>query len=286
MKRKIYLLFILFTLALNGRPLFSAVFESYGLGARAIGMSSSLVAVGDDYTSSFFNPAGIARLQDKTFYSEYRNLYGLGLLRYTAVGYLQPGVGKGTVGFTWYRLDTVGEAASIDYAENTLSFSYGISLFSPLYLGVNGKYYRVHSTLGASGMGLDFGILYVVDERWLKVGAAVQDLNRTLLSWDSGVKERIPLRLRVGFSSKPLAHTLVSTQVDWKDQSDQTHRFGLEQEFFEKVIALRVGALERASAINFSWGLALRWKGWSFDYGWERERLLGDTQVFSLSVRY
>jgi len=264
----------------------AAAFESYGLGGRAVGMSSSLVAVGDDYTSAYSNPAGIARVSEKNFHSEYRNLYGLGLLRYTSVGYLHPGVGKGTVGFTWYRLDTVGEASFIDYAENTLSFSYGTGLFAPLYLGVNGKYYRVHSTIGASGMGLDFGVLYVVKEPWLTLGATVQDLNRTVLSWDSGVKERLPLRLRVGFSSRPLPKTLISGQVDWRDQKEETHRFGFEQEFFDDVLAFRVGATEREKSINFSWGLALRWQGWSLDYGWERERMLGDTQVFSLSLRF
>lgn len=264
----------------------SAAFESYGLGARAVGMAASLVAVGDDYTSVYSNPAGIARLSEKNFHSEYRNLYGLGLLRYTSVGYLHPGVGKGTVGFTWYRLDTVGEASFIDYAENTLAFSYGTGLFSPLYLGVNGKYYRVHSTIGASGMGLDFGLLYVVKEPWFTIGATVQDLNRTLLSWDSGVKERLPMRLRVGFSSKPFPRTLLSGQVDWRDQKEETHRFGFEQEFFDKGMALRVGVSERSKNVNFSWGLALRWKGWSLDYGWEREMLLGDTQVFSLSLRF
>lgn len=94
------------------------------------------------------------------------------------------------------------------------------------------------------------------------------------------------MRLRVGFSSRPFSRTLISAQADWRDLKDETHRFGFEQEFFDRVMAFRVGAAGRAKNINFSWGLALRWKGWSLDYGWERERFLGDTQVFSLSLRF
>ena len=59
----------------------SAVFESQGLGARAAGMGGSFVAVAEDYSSIFWNPSGIALVNEKTLHSEYKNLYGLGLLR-------------------------------------------------------------------------------------------------------------------------------------------------------------------------------------------------------------
>ncbi|MBI2118620.1 MAG: hypothetical protein HYT97_03225 [Elusimicrobia bacterium] len=262
-----------------------AVFESQGLGARAQGMGGSFVAVAEDYSSIFWNPSGIALVNEKTLHSEYKNLYGLGLLRHITAGYLQPNVGKGSVAFSWYRLDTIGEASFLDYSENTLVFSYATHFFKPLYLGLNGKYYRVHSSIGASGMGLDVGLTYVLKEPWLVLGAGVQDINRTVITWDSGVKERLPIQVRAGVSSRIFPDTLLGAQVEWQDQTRQTHRLGIEQGFFNRVMQIRLGGVEREQELRFAWGLGLKYKSLLLDFGWEREEKLGDTLSYSLTLK-
>lgn len=266
----------------------SAAFDLMGLGARSLGMGSAFVSVPEDYESVVWNPAGIARLPKKTFYTTYRNPYNLGMLRYVGAGFALPNIGKGTIGFSLLRLDTVGDAGSLDYSENTLVFSYATYLMDPLFLGINGKYYRVNSSVGAAGMGLDFGLNYVVRQPWMCVGLAIQDLNRPVLTWDSGAKDRLPLRLRVGMSGKIFSHTLVSGQFSWQDQEESSHRnhVGIEQKLFRECFALRLGVNERDNLWRFSWGFGLRIKSFEFDYGWERENLLGDTQVFSLSAKF
>src|SRR3989338_3788336 len=115
MKNKYFLISILL---LSTSFLHAGVFENYGLGARSASMGSSFVAVRGDYESIYWNPAGLAHQKSKVFHSGYRNLYGLGILRHISAGYIQPGVGKGAIGFSWYRLDTIGEASFLDYAEN------------------------------------------------------------------------------------------------------------------------------------------------------------------------
>lgn len=262
----------------------AAAFESLGMGARSAAMGGSFVAVLDDYQSVFFNPAGLGRVREKILHSEYRSLFGLGLLRYMSTGYVHPGVGRGTVGLSWLRMDTIGDASYLDYSENTLVFSYGTNVFSPFYVGVNGKYYRAHSTIGGSGMGLDFGLGY--QWRAVTLGAALQDLNRTMISWDSGAKDRIPLRLRAGVSSRPWKETLISAQVQWEDQENRSHHLGFEQALYRRAFFLRFGGVERDNDWRFSWGLGLKIKLLTFDYAWERQRLLGDTQVFAASVKF
>ena len=262
----------------------AAAFESLGLGARALGMSDSAVAVSGNFESVFWNPSGIASLDKKTFQSEYRDLYGLGLLRYIVSGYAHPGVGRGAVAVTWYRLDTVGDASTLDYAENTIAFTYGTYVFDPLFLGATGKYYRVNSTVGAGGMGFDLGLSYEVSERWLTLGAAVQDTTRTLISWDSGVKDRLPLQVRAGTSSKIFSKTLLTTQVSWKDESERSNHAGLEQKLLADALTLRFGGVERDGLWRFSFGVGLKVRALTMDYGWQRHRYLGDTQAISLSL--
>ncbi|MBI3012781.1 MAG: hypothetical protein HYY63_04075 [Elusimicrobia bacterium] len=264
----------------------AAVFEPYGMGARAIAMGESFVAVANDYSAVYWNPAGLGRLDKKTLHSEYRNLYGLGLLRTMTIGYIQPQLGLGTMGFSWFRLETMGDAGYLDYSENSFIFSYGSDHFAPFLFGLNGKYYRVHSAMGASGMGLDAGLMYVLKDPLLIFGIAVQDLNHTMISWDSGTKDRLPIRIRAGVSSQLPTHTLLTAQISLKDQKNETHHLGLEQNLFNQYCALRLGVLQREKNVQFSWGLGLKVRSFDLDYGWQAERYLGDTQVFSLSVKF
>lgn len=272
-------------LSLMGIPaLHSAVFDTLGMGARSAAMGGAFVAV-RGYESVFWNPAGIAKLKEKTVHSEYRNPYGLNILRYITAGYLHPQVGKGTVGFSWLRLETAGEMSSLDYSENTIMFSYGTYLLDPLLLGVSGKFYRVNSSVGASGMGVDFGLSYFA--KGFTMAAAVQDLNRPVISWDSGAKDRLPLHLRAGVSTEIFRDMLVSGQVSWKDDDKKLrYHLGLEQPLFRKFFTLRFGGISKENQWSFSWGMGLRYRAFRFDYAWERTRLLGDTQVFSAALEF
>lgn len=264
--------------------LYGAVFESNGLGARSACMGSSFAAIPGSYESVFWNPAGIAKLSDKTFHSEYRDLYGLGLLRYFTAGYVHPGIGRGAIGFSWLKLDTVGAASFLDYTENTLVLSYGMEIMSNLCIGINGKFYRVNSSVGAGGQGLDLGVQYT----WagLTLGGAVQDATRTVVTWDSGAKDMIPRRLSLGFSRQFFTNTLLTSQMGWQNETNFSFRQGIEQQMFNKTVNLRLGAIEQNKDWRFAWGVGIRVKIISLDYAWERQRLLGDSQVFSAAIRF
>ncbi len=264
--------------------LFSAAFESNGLGARALSLGNSFVAMNGSYESVFWNPAGIATLKDRTFHSEYRTPFGLGLLRTVNSGYVHPGVGHGAIGFTWMRLDTTGDASYLDYAENTLIVSYGAKIVDKLYAGINGKYYRVNSTVGAGGMGMDLGFTYT---RWgILAGASIQDVTNSVISWDSGAKDKLPRRSRIGLSGRPFENTLVTSQISWEDETNRSHHAGIEHSLFDQLFSVRVGVTEQSKDWRFSWGVGIKTRLLTFDYAWERQRLLGDTQVFSASVRF
>ncbi|OGR82346.1 MAG: hypothetical protein A2901_04680 [Elusimicrobia bacterium RIFCSPLOWO2_01_FULL_54_10] len=281
-------LFILASIALFTASLPASVsgaaFETVGVGARPLALGNSYASIAGTYEAVYWNPAGIATLGQPTLHSEYRNLYGLGILRYMSSGYVHPGVGRGALGMSWLRLDTTGDASYLDYAENTLIVSYGLKVWDTLRAGINGKYYRVNSTVGAGGMGLDLGVVY---SRWgVTGGLVVSDVNRTQISWDTGAKDRIPRRVRLGFSGNPVENTLVTSQISWEDQQERAHHAGIEQTLFSKIFSLRLGFSEQNKEFRFSWGLGFKFKIFNLDYAWERQRLLGDTQVFSATMRF
>jgi long-subunit fatty acid transport protein len=63
----------LFLLVLSGQAVFAQeiVLDGFaGIGSRAMGMGGAFVSVGDDYSSAFWNPAGLARASRGTVYWE------------------------------------------------------------------------------------------------------------------------------------------------------------------------------------------------------------------------
>ena len=136
-------------------------------------------------------------------------------------------------------------------------------------------------------MGVDLGMTYIVKDPWLSVGFAVQDLNRTVITWDSGAKDRLPLRLRLGTSAK-LSQTLLSGQFSWDDEVKKSQQFhlGIEQELFNRALVLRAGTNEKDNFWLFSLGMGIQLKTLGIDYAWERQTIMGDSQTVSLHFRF
>ena len=63
-------------------PKYSNEFLSIGVGARAFGMSNSVVASTDDVTSGYWNPAGLVGQEDKLQISFMHSNYFNGLANY------------------------------------------------------------------------------------------------------------------------------------------------------------------------------------------------------------
>ena len=61
---------------------YSNEFLSIGVGARALGMSGAQVAIVDDVTSGFWNPAGLAAMTDKTQVALMHSEYFAGIAKF------------------------------------------------------------------------------------------------------------------------------------------------------------------------------------------------------------
>ncbi|MDI6792256.1 MAG: PorV/PorQ family protein [bacterium] len=192
-------------------------FLKLGAGARATGMSDAFVAVADDATAAYWNPAGLAQLSSREFTSMYSDL---GLDRqFNFLNYAHP-IGKGAVGVSWvnsgvkdYTLRTGPDPEDIigtgDMGYNMFIFSYGRNLGSKLSLGVNGKFLaeKMDDVNGneksADGIGWDVGLLASPIERF-SFGVMLADLGISNLEWDSGKEDAVPMKLKAGLAYRPL----------------------------------------------------------------------------------
>lgn len=268
---------------------YSAAFDRMGMGARAKGMGDAFTAVCDDYSSIYWNPAGLAKVKKKTMSLAYKNLYGLGLMDYASLGYVQPGFGQGAAGFSWTRLGTTKSVSFIEYSENTFAFAYGANLkrpFKNLSIGVGAKYYLVDYQTGrASGAGLDIGLKFQKG----KFSAALvgQDVNTPAIWWQTGTKDTISPNYRFGVAYFGNFATIGVDMDQLKAPKKKLH-IGFEKWFKKDVFAVRAGAFNVTEALwNTTFGATIPLtKTITTDYAFEIHNELGNTHLFTVNSRF
>ena len=168
----------------------AASFLSMEVGARAIGMGGAFVALADDATSLYWNPAGIAimpRGEVTLNHSEW-----LADVNFDYAGVALPIGAIGTVGlsFTSLTMDDM-EVRTVAYPEGTnemfsasdfaIGASFARSLTDRFAIGFTAKY--VHQSLwhmSASSMALDIGTLFKTQFNGMMVGMSISNFGNKL----------------------------------------------------------------------------------------------------------
>ncbi len=96
------LLALLVCLSASGAEKYAGEFLSLGVGARPLGMGGSFVAIADDATAAYWNPAGLGGLDRTEITFMHAGVFGLD--SYDFINYIQPLGGSGAFGVSWIRL--------------------------------------------------------------------------------------------------------------------------------------------------------------------------------------
>ena len=112
----------------------AAEFLSHGVGARAIGMGSAFVAIADDSTATYWNPAGLTNVKKNSFSAMYSDtfrtgdgsFFSQGLVSYNFVNYVHRVEDIGSIGLSWIRLgiDDIPRTTFIDINNDGVLGSY------------------------------------------------------------------------------------------------------------------------------------------------------------------
>lgn len=206
---------------------YAGEFLAIGVGGRPLGMGGAYVALANDVTAAYYNPAGLAHLNYPQISLMHDERFGnLVNYNYAAVG--MPYGADASVSISLMRLGVDGipdtrnalvdritgkviyditlPSARIDPAK-VIEFSnqdwagyltYAKRYSDELYFGANVKIiYRSLGDFSATGIGFDLGALYFPMEN-LSLGANVQDVTTTLLAWSTGRYELITPTLKTG----------------------------------------------------------------------------------------
>jgi hypothetical protein len=183
-------------------PKYSNEFLTLGVGARSLGMAGTQVAVCNDVTSGYWNPAGLTQIENKYQASLMHAAYFAGIANYDYAGFTMPvdSLSRLAVSIIRFAIDDIPDtrflydaSGAINYnnirffsaADYAMLFSFARRLPKLKNLSLGGNLKIIHRLVGdfaySWGFGIDAGALIILG-KW-KLGASYRDAFGTFNAW-------------------------------------------------------------------------------------------------------
>ena len=205
----LFLSLITASIAIAQAPKYSNEFLAIGVGARALGMSGSVVASTSSAYSTYWNPAGLTRMTDRRQLSFMHSEYFAGISKYDFGNFAAKIDDKSVIAFSLIRfgVDNIPNTSELIDAEGNINYdkvttfsaadyaflvSYARDLdIEGLSVGGNIKIIRrkVGDFGGSWGFGIDLSAQYRKD-KWL-FGAVLRDATSTFNAWSFNLDDKM-----------------------------------------------------------------------------------------------
>ncbi|MGQ9705813.1 MAG: PorV/PorQ family protein [bacterium] len=278
-----------------------AQYLKIGIGARAVALSDSIVALVDDSTATYWNPAGLAYIEGTDFtFSDVEWLADVRVMN----GTFGHKFGFGTIGGI-FTLVNMGEMIyrTVDKPEGEGTFkcqdmviggSYARWLIPQFAFGGTVKYIREKiADYSASGLAFDVGLIYITGFKTLKMGIAITNFGPDMRyggfyeeqqrDKQTDVKKKfepfsLPVAVRLGiaytfFEGNPTHNLTVS--ADTLTPGDGQEKLSVGAEYWIKnMLALRAGYFIEAGKFRefnprkFSFGAGVKLSKIRVDYAY------------------
>jgi len=258
----------------------AAAYLKMGVGARAFGMGNAFVAIADDATCNFYNPAGLPYHKTRQVTTMHAMLDLDRSLNY--VGYVHP-IAKGKVfglhGLKFGIDDIEARAGNNDSGylpgdlmgifeneEYMVGGTYGFKVKENFYMGVGIKYlYQKLYLDKADAYAMDVGTIFKLTDNF-KIGAVLREISSSLEWEKSKHKDKIPYTAIFGVAYEPRKNITFSVDLNKLEDIEPTWHVGLEGWFY-KTTGLRIGFDDG----DFTAGASYKASGWQIDYGYKQD---------------
>jgi hypothetical protein len=316
--RDVFALFALLAIlalpALLSGPLFaadpgttSANFLKLGIGPRAVAMGEAQVGLADDVYATYWNPAGLAQLQNsEAGFVQTQYLQDI-QSQYAAYAYPHPTLGTFAGSFTYFNtgkfdsFDAAGEpTGQVGASDAALGFSYAQALFknrrmgSQLSVGGTGKYIQESlDGVSAHAYAVDAGLLYCPGKNFggelegVRAGLAVRNLGSSM-KFDQESFD-LPRSVSAGLSWTGVwLEESLTVAVDGEQPNDGARTIGAGFELSTlQLLILRAGYSSQGDAgSGLRLGAGLRFKTIQLDYAFSSAGDLGQAHRFGLTFRF
>jgi hypothetical protein len=189
-------------------PKYSNDFLAIGVGARALGMSNAQVALAEDVTAGYWNPAGLLGINSDLQISAMHANYFANIAQYdyAAIGKKIDSLSAVSVSMVRFGVDNIPNTTDLIDADGNIDYSRITAFSSADYafivsyarqlkvpgLAVGGSAKVIYRQIGdfakAWGFGLDAGVTYRKGN-W-RFGAMAKDVTSTFNSWNITLDEK------------------------------------------------------------------------------------------------
>jgi hypothetical protein len=224
-----------------------------GVGARAAAMGDAYVAIADDATAVYWNPAGIARLSGQTItlnhtawpaeilFDQAAYVFGVKWIP----GMFGVNVRALTMSRdkvrTTYLPDGTGE--TFDAGEWAYGLSYARSLTDKFSAGLSINYVQTGlDDITGKSTTFDFGTLYDIGVLGAKIGMSIQNIGSDMTFIDESVKMPVFFRVGGSFSMLQQGESRLLAAAEFTHPPDNSEKLNLGAEYsFRDYLFLRGG---------------------------------------------
>jgi hypothetical protein len=296
----------------------SGTFLRIGVGARAVGLGETFVAVANDPSAIYWNPAGLASLQRREFAASHVEWpadvsydHVTLVMPWNKVGgsfAVQVGV-LSTEMLETTELQPFGTGRTFSYSDMVVGAAYARRWTDKLLVGVGAKY--VSEDLGSQVGGpkmhavlYDMGSIFYLGIGSIRIATSLSNFGSALKPsgrWTSPVSGEVreydgfdpPLMFRYGVAFEPIENPrqrlTTALEVNQPADNEQLLKAGVEWSW-QRTFALRSGYNFRADELKFSAGAGfagqLRSMRGTVDYAFTDGGYLGAIHRMTLGVQF
>jgi hypothetical protein len=254
-----------------------ADFLKFGMGARASAMGEAYTAVHSDVTASYWNPAGLAKLERPEFGVMHSKVIDNSL---EFIGFSFPVHNYGVLGingiFLLYEpspltLESETIQGYIEWMDWALTLSWGRKVSEYISAGLGAKIIQKRETdpifgnINGTAYAVDFGIIYEYPYlENLNIGMSLQNLGSEIRMEEEKKSDNLPVTFRIGSSylTYPFLFTADLTKII---KEDWWANFGLEYELED--LFLRAGYFRKSGNIKgITYGIGVEFNKFKIDW--------------------
>jgi len=269
----------------------------YGAGARSLAMGGAYVALADEASAPYWNPAGLTQISQHQFLSMYAPFFEE--TTYSFVSYVHPLGRLGTLAISDVFLHSAGYE-EVDYEgnvlgsnksiyKNVLIISYANRLHRRFSLGATVKLvYEQVMEYSGNGQGMDLGMLYE-PLNGMKIGLAVQNVIQPRVALRAEA-DAYKINFKGGLAVKTLSNHLTLT-ADVNKLVDEKEYFsaGLEISSSEKTTSSLLKRIDLRAGFNnlqsLTCGLGLKIGFLTVDYAFNTHEM-GNLHKFAITFSW
>lgn len=270
---------------------------SSDVGSRAIGMGGSFAAVADDFSSVYYNPAGLGQIWQSQLFLNHESYLGSSV--YETAGFIDPlkagtlALGLSYVNYGSFDLRDSSGNLQGSYApfDTDLRGAFGFQLANNLYAGLGSEWARQQITNYVyTALVWNFGFL-LKPSPVLSFGLGVQNLGVENLNSELPTEIIGGTAYHISLAHKDSQSLLLTAGGDYSLESDSHLRAGFEYAFINNFF-LRGGYVYDLQSSGLGWqkgigfGAGVKIEHFKLDYSFTFDGDLGNVQTVALTVYF